>query len=151
MLSQYWKNEWLEGNIIHPVYAAPLEVYVQSAKILLLPPKCEIIMLWTKHSFLQYCDSNMGLSLLLLVKLSFLILFASFLLSVLCFFFWWLCKIIALPTIAIAIVFALEPIYKTHTKMEANRLRPTTFAITKLVTKIISHFDGSNNIFVDCT
>jgi hypothetical protein len=25
-----------------------------------------------------------------------------------------------------------EPIYKTHTKMEAKRLRATTFALTKL-------------------
>ena len=48
-------------------------------------------------------------SLLLLVKLSLLILFASFLVSVLCFFFdGSLSKVIALPTIAIAIVVALS-------------------------------------------
>ena len=35
----------------------------------------------------QFCDSNIGLSLLLLVKLSLLILFTSFLISVLYFFF----------------------------------------------------------------
>ena len=31
------------------------------AKILLLPPKYEITMLPSNHSFLQYCDSNIGL------------------------------------------------------------------------------------------
>ena len=35
-------------------------LYVQSAKILLLPPKYEIIMLPSNHSFFQYCDSNIG-------------------------------------------------------------------------------------------
>jgi hypothetical protein len=34
---------------------------VQLAKILLLPPKYEIIMLPFNHSFFQYCDSNIGL------------------------------------------------------------------------------------------
>jgi hypothetical protein len=48
-------------------------------------------------------------SLLLHVKLSLLILFASFFVSVLCFFFdGFLSKVIALPTIAIAIVVALK-------------------------------------------
>ena len=70
MLSLLWK-----GGII------------QSTKILLLPPKFEIIMLPSNYSFFQYCDSNIGFSLLLLVKLSLLILFASFLVSLLCFFF----------------------------------------------------------------
>ena len=91
---------------------------------------------------------------MLLVKLSLLILFASFLVSVLCFFFdGFLSKVIALPAIAIerkkAATFAVaivgraitiweaiqkrshEPIYKTHTKTEAKRLRSTTFAIAK--------------------
>ena len=35
--------------------------YVQSTKILLLPPKYEIIMLPSNHSVFQYCDSNFGL------------------------------------------------------------------------------------------
>ena len=34
---------------------------VQSAKILLLPPKYEIIMVPSNHSFYKYCDSNIGL------------------------------------------------------------------------------------------
>ena len=34
---------------------------VQSAKILLLPPKYEKIMLPSNHSLFQYCDSNIGL------------------------------------------------------------------------------------------
>jgi hypothetical protein len=62
-------------------------ILLQLAKILLLPPKNEIIMVPYKHSFFQYCDSNIGLFSMLLVKLSLLILFASFLVSVLCFFF----------------------------------------------------------------
>ena len=107
-------------------------LYLQSAKILLLPPKYEINMLPSNHSCFQYCDSNIGLfsivpskvitlnplcilfgissfSLLFLVKLSLLIHFASFLVSVLCFFSdGFLSKVIALPTIAIAIVVALS-------------------------------------------
>ena len=116
-----------------------------------------------------YFKAILDFPLLLLVKLSLLILFAFFLVSVLCFFFGsFLSKVIALPTIAIAIVIALskrlpllfanrattiavaivgraitiweaiqkssyEPIYETHTsKIEAKRLRATTFAITKL-------------------
>ena len=50
-----------------------------------------------------------------------------------------------------------EPIYKTYTKIEAKGLRATTFdtaILEKLpfwrLPKIISHFDGSNNIFADC-
>ena len=69
-----------------------------------------------------------------------------------------------------------EPIYKTYTKIEAKRLKATSFALAKLeeqmgsnrensniaiiilkklpflnVSKIISHFYGSNNIFADST
>jgi len=79
---------------------------------------------------------------LLLVKLSLLILFAAFLVTVLCFFFdGSLFKVIALSTVAIvgrAITIweaiqkrSYEPIYKTHTKIEAKRIRATTFAIVK--------------------
>ena len=51
----------------------------------------------------------LNFSLLPLVKFSLLILFASFLILVLCFFFdGFLLKVIALPTIAIAIVVALS-------------------------------------------
>ena len=35
---------------------------LKSAKILLLPPKYEIIMVLSNHAFFQYCDSNIGLS-----------------------------------------------------------------------------------------
>ena len=69
----------------------------------------KIIMLPSNHSLFQYCEVILDFSLLLLVKLSFLILFASFLLAVLCFFFDDpLSKVIALPTIAKAIVIALS-------------------------------------------
>ena len=70
-------------------------------------------------------------SLLLLVKLSLLILFASFLVSVFCFFFdSFLSKIISLPTIAVAIIWRVitiweaiqkrshEPIYKKITRRD---------------------------------
>jgi hypothetical protein len=36
-------------------------IQVQSAKILLMPPQYEIIMLTSNYSFFQYCDSNIGL------------------------------------------------------------------------------------------
>ena len=65
----------------------------------------------SKHSFFQYCDSNIGLFSIApcIVKLSLLSLFAPFLVSVLCFFFdGFLSKAIALPTIAISIVVALK-------------------------------------------
>ena len=35
--------------------------FLQLAKILLVPPKYEIIMVLSKYLFLQYCDSNIGL------------------------------------------------------------------------------------------
>ena len=58
----------------------------------------------------------LDLSLLLLVNLSLLILFASFFVSVLCFFFdGSLSKVIALPTIEIVIVVAL-PALKGNSK-----------------------------------
>ena len=38
-----------------------LFIIIKSAKKLLLPPKYEIIMLPSNHSFFQYCDSNVGL------------------------------------------------------------------------------------------
>ena len=80
---------------------------LQSEKILLLPLKYEIIMVPSNHSFFNIAIAILDFFLLLLVKLSLLILFASFLVSVLCFFFdGFLFKGIALPTIAIAIVVA---------------------------------------------
>ena len=75
---------------------------------------------------------------MLLLKLSLLILFASFLVSVLCFFFdGSLSKVVAIVGRAITIWDAIqkrshEPIDKTHIKIEAKRLRATTFAIAKL-------------------
>ena len=69
---------------------------LQSTKILLLPSKYEIFMLPSNHSFFQ-AIAILDFSLLLLVKLSLLILFSSFLVSVLCFFFYGsLSKVIAL-------------------------------------------------------
>ena len=57
----------------------------------------------------NYVAIQSFISLLPLVKLSLLIIFAYFLVSVLCFFFDGLySKVIALPTIAIAIVVALS-------------------------------------------
>ena len=35
--------------------------HLQSTEILLLPPKYEIIMVPSNHSFFQYCKSNIGL------------------------------------------------------------------------------------------
>ena len=53
---------------------------IQLTKILLLPPKYKIIILPSNHSNFQYSDSNIGLSLLLHIKLS-LLFFASFLMA----------------------------------------------------------------------
>jgi hypothetical protein len=79
-------------------------IWFKSAKILLLPPKYEIIMLPSKHLFSNIAIAILDCSLLLFVKLSLLILYASFLVSVLCFFFdGSLSKVIALPNIAIAL------------------------------------------------
>ena len=75
----------------------------------MLPSKYEIIMLPSNHLFFQYCDSNIGLfsiaacKVITLYPLSIFFwyhFFASFLTA--------LSKIIALPTIAIAIVVALS-------------------------------------------
>ena len=60
-------------------------------------------------NFSNIAIAILDFSLLLIVKLSILILFASFVISVLCFFFnSSLSKVITLPTIAIAIVVALS-------------------------------------------
>ena len=94
------------------------------------------------YTFLSfYVDYRKHIRLLPLVKLSLLILFASFFVSVLCLFFDdSIFKVIALPTIAVAIVGrsisiwdaiqkrSHEPIYKIHAKIEA---RATTLAIAK--------------------
>ena len=37
------------------------QTFLQSTKILLLPPKCEIIFYPLKMVIFQYCDSNIGL------------------------------------------------------------------------------------------
>ena len=41
---------------------------LQSAKILLLPSKYEIVMLTSNYLFFQYCDSNIGLFSIALCK-----------------------------------------------------------------------------------
>ena len=79
---------------------------IQSAKILLLPPKCEIIMVPHNHSFFQYCDSNIGLFSIAPCKVITLNLLC---ISSLLLFLWLsLSKVIALPTIAITKVVALK-------------------------------------------
>ena len=85
-------------------------IKIQLAKIVLLPPKYEIIIMPSNHSFFQYCESNIRLFSIAPCKvITLLTLFASFFLSVLCFFFdGSLSKVIALLTIAIAIVVALS-------------------------------------------
>ena len=59
-------------------------VLIQSVKILLLPPKCQIIMVLSNYPYFQYFDINIGLYSIAP----------------------W--KVIALPTLAIAIVVALS-------------------------------------------
>ena len=88
---------------------------------------CEIILLPFKNdNFSNIAIAILNFSLLPLVKLSLLIFFTSFFVSVLCLFFDGpLSKVIALPTIAMA-KRSHEPIYKTHTKIEAKGLRATT-------------------------
>ena len=66
-------------------------------------------MLPSNHSFYQYCDSNIGLFSIAPCKVINFNPFASFMVSVLCFFFdGSFSKVIALPTIAKAIVVALS-------------------------------------------
>ena len=48
------ENSQIRGNTLE-------SKQVQSAKILLLPPKYEIIMVPSNYSNFQYCDSNIGL------------------------------------------------------------------------------------------
>ena len=72
-------------------------------EILLLPPKYEIIMVPSNHSVFQYCGSNIGLFYIAPCNVITLNPLASFLVSVLCFFFnRSLSKVIALPNIAIS-------------------------------------------------
>ena len=81
----------------------------QSVKILLLPPKYEIIMVPSNHSFFKYCDSNIGLFSIAPCKVITLNpLCILFCISSLLLFDGSLSKVIALPTIAIAIVVALS-------------------------------------------
>ena len=84
------------------------ERVVQATKKLLLPPKYEIIMVPSNQPFFQYCDSNIVLFSITPCKVitlnQFCILFGISSL----FFFMTLSKVIALPTIAIAIVVTLS-------------------------------------------
>ena len=54
------ENELAKNVIKGQVFMLDLSK-IQSAKILLLPPIYEIIMLPSNHPFYQYCDSNIGL------------------------------------------------------------------------------------------
>ena len=84
----YQRKKYLDSRWLKVLRFSFESIYImlsiiQSAKILFLPPKCEIIMVPS------------------IVKLSPLILFESFLVSVLCFFFdVSLAKVIGLPTIS---------------------------------------------------
>jgi hypothetical protein len=78
---------------------------IQSAKILLLPQKYEIIIVPSNFSFFQYSDR-----LPLLFAKSFK----------------------SNNYMGSNTERSDEPIYKTHTKNEAKRLRVTTFAVSKL-------------------
>ena len=81
---------------------------VQSTKVLLLPAKYEIIMVPSNNSVFQYCDSNIGLFSFAPCKVITLNTLCILFVSVLCFFSdGFLSKVIALPTIPIAIVVAL--------------------------------------------
>ena len=64
-----------------------ITLHVQLAKIVLLPPKYEIIIVPSNHSNFQYCDSNIGLFSFAPCKVITLNPFASFFVSVLFFFF----------------------------------------------------------------
>jgi hypothetical protein len=65
-------------------------VYIQSAKILLLPPIYEIIMVPSNHLNFQYCDSNIGLFFIASCKVNTLNhLFILFCISSML-LFWWL-------------------------------------------------------------
>ena len=55
------QNLYRVGYHIREVRGGSYTDDIQSAKIVLLPPKYEIIMVPSNHSFFQYCDSNIGL------------------------------------------------------------------------------------------
>ena len=65
-----------------------MEKYIQSAKILLLPPKYEIIIVPSNHSNFQYCDSNIGLFTIASCKVNILNPVCILSVSVLCSFSW---------------------------------------------------------------
>ena len=77
-----------------------------SAKIFLVPPKCEIIMMLTNHAFLQYCDSNIGFFSVAPCKVIALLCFIYGISSLLLLLI--ASQVIVLPTIAIARVVSLS-------------------------------------------
>ena len=90
-------------------------------KILLLPPKYEILMVPSNHSFFQYYNSNIGLFSIAPCKVITLDpLCILFVISSLFFFYGFLSKVIALPTIAIAIAALFLPL-----KGESNKITVT--------------------------
>ena len=94
---------------------------MQSAKILLVPPKYERVIVLSDYLFFQYCDSNIGLFSIDSCKVS-----ALFFLSLLYF-------ISLLLFLELLLFFDLRAIAK------------------KYCTKIIFHFGCTNIIFIDCT
>ena len=79
------------------------------SKNIIATTKYEIIMVPSNHSFFQYCDSNNGVFFIAPCKVITLTpLCILFGISSLLLFLWFCFKVIALPTIAIAIVVALK-------------------------------------------
>ena len=83
------------------------------AKILLVPHKCKIIMMLSNHSFFQYCYRNIGfLSVTSYKFIAFNLLCLNFAIIYLLLCFISLFIVMALPTIARAIVIALISSYR---------------------------------------
>ena len=132
----------------HNLFITPSQLYIEMIcavstqkfwKILLLPPKYEIMMVPSNHSF-----AILDFFLLLLVKLSLLILFASF--FVLFFFFYGsLFKVTALLTIArdcmqLHAVMCSQGYVKPFLRVE------TSFFVWNLISVYTSR--KSNNFFI---
>ena len=78
---------WLSADVLTSTASILHLGNIQSAKILLLPPKYEIIMVPSNHSNFQYCDSNIGLFSIAPCKVIILNPLCILFVSVLCFFF----------------------------------------------------------------
>ena len=104
-------------NILHFFIWFCRYLPLQSAKILLLPPKYEMIMVPSNHSFFQYCESNIGLFSIAPCKVITLNpLIILFCISFLLLFYGSLFKVIDIPTIAITLLFpnAFKSVKERH-------------------------------------